>query len=215
MIYDLLKDKYEKIFPEVLTLGPIKTKGKRSTINVAPGATLGHPSKDFMQLFTGIQDKEEQENLLRSRSPVLISEEAIIGPYSILYEGVRIEENVFLEGRCIIRCHSSIGNGSRIYFGAYIGKNVRINNNCKIGGFICNRALVGNGSAILGSLIHEYSCPNLKKEEPSPKIGTNVLIGMNALIIGDVKVGDNAKVSAGATVLKDVPPSHLVIGVWK
>jgi acetyltransferase-like isoleucine patch superfamily enzyme len=44
-------------------------------------------------------------------------------------------------------------------------------------------------------------------------IGDHVWIGMNALILKGVTIGDGAVVAAGAVVTKDVPPSSLVAGV--
>lgn len=47
---------------------------------------------------------------------------------------------------------------------------------------------------------------------PSPVIGSNVDIGANACIIGDIRVGCNVKVGAGAVVIKDVPNNSIVVG---
>lgn len=46
-----------------------------------------------------------------------------------------------------------------------------------------------------------------------PKIGTGVLIGAGAKILGNITVGDCARVAAGSVVLKDVPPRKTVAGV--
>ena len=40
-----------------------------------------------------------------------------------------------------------------------------------------------------------------------------VLIGAGAKILGNVEVGEGAKVSSGAVVLEDVPPHTTVAGV--
>ncbi len=53
---------------------------------------------------------------------------------------------------------------------------------------------------------------------PSPpppkriKIGNDVWIGCNAVILGGVEVGDGAVVGAGAVVTKDVPAYTIVAG---
>lgn len=46
-----------------------------------------------------------------------------------------------------------------------------------------------------------------------PKIRKGVLIGANASIIGNIEVGEGAKVGAGSVVMKDVPPHVTVAGV--
>ncbi len=46
----------------------------------------------------------------------------------------------------------------------------------------------------------------------SPRIGNNVDIGVNAIIIGDIEIGDNAIIGAGAVVTKSVPPNCVVVG---
>lgn len=46
----------------------------------------------------------------------------------------------------------------------------------------------------------------------SPKIGNNVEIGSNVVIIGPITVGDNAVIGAGSVVVKDVPSCTVVVG---
>lgn len=46
-----------------------------------------------------------------------------------------------------------------------------------------------------------------------PKIGSGVLIGAGAKILGNIHIGDCAKISAGSVVLKDVAERTLVAGV--
>ncbi len=45
-----------------------------------------------------------------------------------------------------------------------------------------------------------------------PRIGNNVDIGANACIIGDIIIGDNAAIGAGAVVFRDVPPDSVAVG---
>jgi serine O-acetyltransferase len=46
-----------------------------------------------------------------------------------------------------------------------------------------------------------------------PKIRHGVLLGANASIIGNIEVGEGAKVGAGSVVMKDVPPHVTVAGI--
>lgn len=90
---------------------------------------------------------------------------------------------------------TSIGRGFRIlHFGtivvnpeAVIGENVTIAQGVLIG---CSEG----------------------KNSGSPKIGRNVQLGANCLILGGVVVGDNVLVAPGAFVNFDVPDNSIVIG---
>lgn len=46
-----------------------------------------------------------------------------------------------------------------------------------------------------------------------PTVGRNCVISAGAKVLGNITVGDGAKVGAGAVVLKDVPPNATVVGV--
>ena len=45
-----------------------------------------------------------------------------------------------------------------------------------------------------------------------PKIGNNVSIYTGAIIIGDIMIGDNCVIGAGAVVVKNVPDNCVVVG---
>ncbi len=45
-----------------------------------------------------------------------------------------------------------------------------------------------------------------------PTIGTGVIVGTGARVLGPLEIGDGAKVGAGAIVIKDVPPNSTVVG---
>ena len=46
-----------------------------------------------------------------------------------------------------------------------------------------------------------------------PKIGDDVIIGANAVVLGNIIVGNGAKIGAGAVVVKDVTPGVAIVGV--
>ena len=46
-----------------------------------------------------------------------------------------------------------------------------------------------------------------------PTLGNNVMVGSGARILGPFKVGDNARIAAGAVVLREVPPGSTAVGV--
>jgi serine O-acetyltransferase len=52
-----------------------------------------------------------------------------------------------------------------------------------------------------------------ERDDRHPKIGRGVMIGAGAKILGNIKVGDCARIAAGSVVLKDVPARRTVAGV--
>lgn len=52
-----------------------------------------------------------------------------------------------------------------------------------------------------------------EKGKRHPTIGSNVVIGGGAKVLGDIIIGDNSYIGANAVVVKDVPPNSTVVGV--
>jgi serine O-acetyltransferase len=67
----------------------------------------------------------------------------------------------------------------------------------------------------MSSLLHGVTLGGSGKEggDRHPKVGRNVMIGAGAKILGNINVGNCARVAAGSVVLKDVPPNTTVAGV--
>ena len=65
------------------------------------------------------------------------------------------------------------------------------------------------------SMLHEVTLGGTGKEhgDRHPKVRQGVLISAGAKILGNVEIGKNAKVGAGAVVLEDVPPHTTVVGI--
>ncbi len=73
-------------------------------------------------------------------------------------------------------------------------------------------------TAVVGdncSLLHGVTLGGSGKEvgDRHPKIGNGVLLSVGAKVLGNISVGDEAKVAAGSVVLKDVPARCTVAGV--
>jgi len=73
-------------------------------------------------------------------------------------------------------------------------------------------------TAIVGdevSMLHGVTLGGTGAErgDRHPKIGKGVLLGAGAKVLGNITVGDYAKVASGSVVLKPVPPGCTVAGV--
>ena len=54
---------------------------------------------------------------------------------------------------------------------------------------------------------------SLSKGKRHPTIGSNVVIGAGAVVLGAITVGDGARIGAGSVVIKPVPPGATVVGI--
>ena len=99
----------------------------------------------------------------------------------------------------------------------HIGKNVFFNMGCKFqdqgGIFIGDGALIGH-NVVLATLNHAQSPADRGTMLPAPiRIGRDVWIGANAVVLPGVTIGDGAIVAAGAVVTRDVEKRTVVGGV--
>ena len=54
---------------------------------------------------------------------------------------------------------------------------------------------------------------SLEKHKRHPTLGNKVVVGSGAILLGPIKVGDEARVGAGSVVIGDVPEGATVVGV--
>ena len=144
----------------------------------------------------------------------LIGNSCSIGNHVVIYEGSKISDECFIDDYCRIGSDSIIGRNSMILYGAKIYQDVQIGKGCRIGGFCCNRTSIGNNVTMMGRLIHSYREPfgEWSKNEVSPVVQDESIIGCGALIVGDVIIHKNSYVAAGAIVTKSVPSHHIAVG---
>ena len=96
-----------------------------------------------------------------------------------------------------------------IHPAARIGKGIMIDH---------AHAIVIGETAVVGdnvSLLHSVTLGGTGKEDEDrhPKIGDGVLIGAGAKVLGNIRIGNCARIAAGSVVLTEVPPRKTVAGV--
>ncbi len=99
--------------------------------------------------------------------------------------------------------------GIEIHPGAKIGSGVFIDHG--MGVVIGETAEVGNNVTIYQGATLGGTGKERGKRHPT--ISDNVVISAGAKVLGGFEVGENAKIGAGAVVLKPVPPNSTVVGV--
>jgi serine O-acetyltransferase len=80
-----------------------------------------------------------------------------------------------------------------------------------------NGVVIGE-TAVVGddvSMLHNVTLGGTGKEtgDRHPKIGRGVLISAGAKVLGNIKIGDEARIASGSVVLEDVPAGCTVAGV--
>lgn len=149
-------------------------------------------------------------------SPLRIGDRSLIFHHVVLYEGVRIGDDVVIEDRVRIGYDSTVGDRTRMVYGAYVCDCVAIGADARVSGFVCDGSMIGDRSTVMGELVHEYTRPHQEwwevDEEP-PVIEADTVVGYGARVVGGVRIGPCSYVAAGAVVTRDVPPEHVATGV--
>ncbi len=116
--------------------------------------------------------------------------------------------HLFLLGRMV----SHLGRfltGIEIHPGAELGRRVVIDHG--MGVVIGETAVLGDDAY----LYHQVTLgtASTAKGKRHPTVGRNVILGAGAKILGDIVVGDGARVGANAVVVSDVQPGQTVVGI--
>lgn len=121
----------------------------------------------------------------------------------VLWQEERIMMASYIQGRC------STGFNVDIHPAARIGEGIMLDH---ASGIVIGETVVIENDV---SMLQGVTLGGTGKEsgDRHPKIQKGVLIGAGAKILGNIKVGEGAKIGAGSVVLKDVPAHVTVAGV--
>ncbi len=118
------------------------------------------------------------------------------------------QRNLRLIARLISHCNRFL-TGVEIHPAAKIGKGVFIDHG--MGVVIGETAEVGDNVTIYQGAT--LGGTGKEKGKRHPTISDGVVVSAGAKVLGGFTVGENAKIGAGAVVLKEVPPFSTVVGV--
>ncbi|MEM9979600.1 MAG: serine O-acetyltransferase [Cyanobacteria bacterium P01_D01_bin.2] len=99
--------------------------------------------------------------------------------------------------------------GIEIHPGAQLGKGTFVDHG--MGVVIGETAIVGDYTLIYQGVTLGGTGKETGKRHPT--IGSRVVIGTGAKILGNIHVGDHARVGAGSIVLRDVPANCTAVGI--
>ena len=99
--------------------------------------------------------------------------------------------------------------GVEIHPGARIGHGVFIDHG--MGVVIGETTTVGDGCLIYKGVV--LGGTSLEHRDRHPQVGAGVIIGSNACVLGNIAIGDGARIGSGSVVVKAVPAGATVVGV--
>lgn len=99
--------------------------------------------------------------------------------------------------------------GIEIHPGAEIGSEFFIDHGAGV--VIGETAEIGNNVTLYAGVV--LGGTSLEQKKRHPIIGNNVVLGTGAKLLGPIKIGDNVKIGANSVVVSDVPSNSVVVGV--
>ena len=149
------------------------------------------------------------------RDPAATSKAEVL----LLYSGVhailahRVAHHLYLKnhpfGARAVSQAARFLTGIEIHPGATIGKRLVIDHGTGV--VIGETTEIGDDCTIYQGVTLGGTGKDLGKRHPT--LGNHVLVGAGAKVLGPVRIGDNAKVAAGAVVLSEIPESSTAVGI--
>ncbi|MBF0122446.1 MAG: serine O-acetyltransferase [Candidatus Omnitrophica bacterium] len=99
--------------------------------------------------------------------------------------------------------------GIEIHPGAQLGTGILIDHG--MGVVIGETAVIGNNVTMYQGVTLGGTGKETGKRHPT--LGSNIVVGAGAKILGNITIGDNSYIGANAVVLASVPPNATVVGV--
>ena len=99
--------------------------------------------------------------------------------------------------------------GIEIHPGATIGRRFFIDHGMGI--VIGETSEIGNDVLLYKGVV--LGGTSLEKKKRHPTLGNNIIVGSNAIIMGAITIGDNARIGAASVVTHNVPANATAVGI--
>jgi len=138
-----------------------------------------------------------------------IGDRVTVGSFCIIEAGCEILDDVEIDNYCRVGSGVKIGEKTKIVDGVQVHNYCQIGSRCIVGGELAERTIIESDVTFMGRIAHKHRHPTDADtwdttDEPSPTILAGSVVGLNALIIGDVQVGPSAYVGAGEILRHDL-----------
>lgn len=152
-----------------------------------------------------------------------IDADVCIDVHAVIYRGVRICSGTLIGAGAKVRENATIGRNCVVGTNADISHDVVLSDNVRIqsGCHITGGTIIGEGTFLAPGVLtaSDNSVDGLRAfhfteiHHRPPTIGRHVVIGVGAIILPGVRIGDGATIAAGAVVTKDVPAGETWVGM--
>lgn len=149
---------------------------------------LKNYSPNQYDIYAAIGDNHKRRIAIEQVSSKKYSTPTLIHPSAIIESSSQIGKASVICMGVLIATDAIVGDGVILNTGSSIDHETTIGNYCHI----------APGAILAGRV----------------KVGKEVFIGMGAKIAQNLSIGDGAIIGAGAIVLKDVPASTTVVGIY-
>lgn len=152
---------------------------------------------------------------VRDRDPAARNDAEVL----LLYSGVhailayRVAHKLYLGKKYFpARAVSQLAKfitGIEIHPGATIGRGLVIDHGSGV--VIGETAEIGDNCTLYQGVTLGGTGKDTGKRHPT--LGNNVMVGAGAKVLGPFRIGDNAKIAAGAVVLEEIPANATAVGI--
>lgn len=137
-----------------------------------------------------------------------------IRAYTTIYENTFLDDNVetgtnvVIREKCSIGAGSIIGSGSILDGGVKIGKNARIQSN----NFLPPKIQIGDNVFLGPGVSFANDLYPVSNRLTGTTVKNYAVIGISAIILPGITIGERSVIAAGALVTKDVPDGVVMSG---
>lgn len=194
-----------KIHSHVVLSGEIEIE---DNVEILPFAYIGRmPSRS-----PSIKSSQQSKSMA-----IKIGSGTIIGPHAIVYAGCQLDQ------QCLVGDAASIREGAIIRSNVIIGRHVTLGPNVRVGA----RSRIVDFSHITGEteigeevFISTHVCSANDNSFATgenivlkgQKIGNRVHIGLGAMLLPGISIGDDSVIGAGSIVTKNIENAKLALG---
>lgn len=178
-------------------------------VEIFPGAYIGKEPKGAGALSRKIEFKKQ----------IKIEDHSSIGPHAIVYYDVEIGKNTLIgdgasiREQCVIGSRVVIGRYVTINYGVTIGYQTKIMDHTWIAGNMTIGENVFISGGVLTANDNKMGSEGYGDHVQGPRIENHSKIGVGAILLPNINIGENTVIAAGAVVTKSVPSYAVAKGI--